>query len=358
MKIYLKRNEGSHPLGLTTKKADSVEWEGGNMPSAKAHSVKIKGTSVCDTLTLPKSWRTNEFIVWKKEPVDNPYYNDDNAVIGENWISKKDWIIQNKKLPEQTIAEIKFDQPKGFFTEKSSWGDNPKKTIQPTYFETLQRKFYDTTTFDDEHGNSPMADYIWIRAILRTAEEFVESDFARNKADIANKPRSKYFVYDEVVENQEGYVKEKPKLKVYSYVYEVTEKWNQEQCYKLATMISNKYPKATKVDRKLPEGKIKTWLSSFINNDVNDQNLRWQLFVEVYERMTDKLAKKAFEHEFFIVECINYKVLTKQSSSPEYSYYVDGNKYPIGSMEALLKLEDKAILATLETQLKAKLIES
>jgi len=63
MKIYLKRNEGSHPLGLTTKKADSVEWEGGNMPSAKAHSVKIKGTSVYDTLTLPKSWRTNEFIM-------------------------------------------------------------------------------------------------------------------------------------------------------------------------------------------------------------------------------------------------------------------------------------------------------
>jgi len=43
-----------------------------------------------------------------------------------------------------------------------------------------------------------MADYIWIRAILRTAEEFVESDFARSKADISNKPRSKYFVYFEV----------------------------------------------------------------------------------------------------------------------------------------------------------------
>lgn len=358
MKIYLKRNEGSHPLGLTTKKADSVEWEGGNMPSAKAHSVKIKGTSVCDTLTLPKSWRTNEFIVWKKEPIANPYFNDENAVIGENWIAKREWILKQAKLPEQTIAEIKWDVAAGFFTEKSSWGDNPKKQITQTYFETLQRKFYDTTTFDDEHGNSPMADYIWIRAILRTAEEFVESDFARSKADISSKPKSKYYVYDELVENVEGYVKEKPKMEVYAHMYKIEKEWNQEQCYKFATMICNKYSKVAKVDRKLTEGKLKTWITSFISSEVSDQNTRWQLFVQVYDRMNNKIAKKEFEHEFFIVECINYKVLTKTSSSPEYSYYVDDTKYPIGSMEALLKLSDKAILDILEIQLKTKLIES
>ncbi len=358
MKLYIKRNEGSHPLGVTTKKTGDVsEWEHGNLQMEKAHSVKIKGTTVYDLLSLPKSYKTNEFVVWQKAPMTNPYFGDENATIGENWISKKEWILKQEKLPEQTLAEIKWDVPSGFFTEKCSWGANPKQVIKPTYFETITRKFYDTVTFDDEHGTSPQEDYIWIRAILRTAEEFIESNFARSKSDIPNKPKSGYYVYDEQVENVEGYVKEKPKMEVYAYMYKIEKEWNQEQCYKLASMICHKYSKVAKVDRKLTEGKLKTWITSFISSEVSDQNKRWQIFVEVYDRMNNKVARKDFEHEFFIVECINNRVLTKTSSSPEYSYYVDDNKYPIGSMDALLKLADKAILETLEAQLKVKLLD-
>lgn len=361
MKLYIKRIEGTHPLGVTTKASDKVEWYNGYESASKVLSTKLKGTSVFDRLTIPKSHRTNEFVVWSKEPQDNPYFNDDNAKIGDNWISQKDWILKQKVLPEQTIAEIKFDQPKGYLTEKCSWGDKPnQKAVVKTYIETLWKHFADTNTFDDENGTSPLSDYIWIRAILRTSKEYVQSDFAPSKAEINKKPNCRYYIFDEQKETVEGFTKVKPKLKVSSYLYKVTEDYNHDQCYKLATMISVKYPKVAKPDRKLTENKLKTWLVSFAEEKTSEseQLERWRLFVEVYDRMNDKLKSKAFDHEFFINECINSKVLIKSLSTPDYGYYVDGNRYEIGSMSILYQLTDKVTLELLSTQLKAKLIDA
>ena len=361
MKLYIKRVEGTHPLGVTTKSSDKVEWYNGYESADKVLSTKLKGTSVFDRLTIPKSHKTNEFVVWAKEPQPNPYFEDENAKIGDNWISAKEWILKQKVLPEQTIAEIKFDCPKGFLTEKCSWGDKPnQRDSKKTYLETLWKHFADTNTFDDENGTSPMNDYIWIRAILRSSKEFVQSDFAPSKAEIAKKPNCKYFIYDEKKEQTEGFVKVKPKLKVSSYLYKVTEDYNQEQCYKLASMIAAKYTKAVKPDRKLTETKLKNWLVSFTEEKTSEaeQLERWRLFVEVYDRMNDKTKAKAFDHEFFINECIKERVLIKNTTSPDYGYYVDGNRYEIGSMDILYKLTDKAILEVLDGQLKAKLINA
>lgn len=360
MKLYIKRIEATHAYGYTTKPSDKIEWESGTESAERVLSTKIKGTSVFDKLTIPKSHKTNEFVVWAKEPVDNPYFGDENAPIGSNWEHKKEWILKQKKLSEQTIAEIKFDVAENFLTPKSSWSKENNVKVTRTYIESLWKNFADTNTFDDENGQSPMADYIWIRAILRSANEFMDSNFALNKGHISSRPKCNYYVFDEQKEAVDGFVQVKPKLKVYSYMYKVTEEFNHEQCYKLASMISNKYNKVTKPDYKLTEGKLKTWIASFVEEKISEKEQleRWRLFVEVYERMGNKLEKKQFEHEFFMHECIKYKVLIKFQGSPDYGYYVDGQRYEIGSMEALYKLTDKNILETLEKQLKEKLINS
>lgn len=362
MRLYIKRIPKTSPLGITTKKNDIIHFEtdGFDEHYSAQRVPSLKGKNVPDEHELPVDYSTGEFIVWSKENVPNPYKSPEMD-IPDNWILKRDVLRKEDTISEQMLAELKFNQPQGFFTAKRSW-TNPMQTNKPpkTFLETLKRKFHDTNTFDDENGTSPMEDYIWIKSIMRCVEHYglKGSLFAKDLESAYKTKTADYYIHDSDKESVALHNKVKPKLESYAALSKVTSFYSLEQKYKLWVMILHKYsPNAISVDKNSNDRLITDSLIKFVMGEANDQNLRYQIFIEQYTRMETVTTRKEFDHEFFLVECIRNKVLVKSRGSEQYSYLLDGNWTPLANMKGLLALnkkENKETLEILEEQLKAK----
>ncbi len=362
MRLYIKRIPKTSPLGITTKKSDTVHLStDGFEENYSAQKVpSLKGKNVPDEHELPVDYSTGEFIVWAKENVPNPYLSTD-LDIPESWLHKTEFLRKEPTLSEQTIAEIKFNQPQGFFTAKRSW-TNPMQTTKPpkTYLETLKRKFHDTNTLDDANGLSPMQDYIWIKSIMRCVEHYglKGSIFAKDLESAYRTKTADYYIHDSDKESVALHNKVKPKLESFAALQKVTDSYSLEQKYKLLTMVLYKYnPNSVALDKNSSDRIVTDSLIKFVMGEANDQNLRYQTFIEQYKRMETVTTKKEFDHEFFLVECIRNKVLVKSRGSEQYSYMLDGNWTPLANMtglKALNKKDNKETLEILEEQLKAK----
>jgi len=363
MKLHINRNPGTSANGLTTKKFDTFELGNDIDNATRVPSLKVNGTRVPDVMALPIDHKSGEIIIWSKTPVENPYFKKElkEMEFGANWADEKiiKYLQTTQYISEQMLAEVKFDLPKDTLTPKPFWILNGKKVdgtvkdghvVRRNYLETVQKKFFDTTTLDD----SELVDYLFIHAILKCAKERSGSHFALSLEDIKNKPASRYYIYEESKEVGQELKRSKHKSKAWAIVNKVAEDYTMEQMYRLAMGICLKYKDVTLPYKNSSMEALQSWFFSFVKEGKGEME-RLGLLISVYERMNDPKQKKSYDHEIFIHECINNKVLVKSRVSPDYLYDIGESVWSeLGDITVLYKLDDKKIIDTLAAQLKAK----
>lgn len=352
MKLYIRPVPRTSPVGVTTKHNDIVSFDDGSEFSAQKSKLKRNGAE--DKLTVPHNGR--KFIVWDDEPQANPYYGDKTMNIPSNWIDHKDLILKSENLPDQMLAEIKYNVPKGFLTDKLflySPGTRRNYEKEPlTFIEDIRTTFSENTNvFDTENERTGLRDYIWIKAIQKTSREKKSSIFANSLEQLPERPKAMYYIYEEEKEVTAKLNESVQETKARYYLYPVLEEWNDLQRYKLAVMLD------LNVDQSMSPKKVKELLNDYIVKPNKNVKVNYSLFIKSIDMYNDKTKNEIFEHEFLIKELVKNRILNKSKSTPDYTYFKDGNYYPIGDisvLKSLNKKENKDLLDELKQQLKDK----
>lgn len=363
MKIYLKKTPSTSPLGITTKKSDTLIYkhEGGEEVVSATPVGSLKGKDIADEHQLPVG-SDRRFIVWKKEFIDNPWHEGNIPLkdIPDNWMSYQDFVRKSKTISPQTHAELKYNQPRGFLTEERSHNNYIQaRAKEKTYLETIKRKFHETNIFDDEGGMSPLDDHIWINAIHRNIEEYGTrgSIFAKDLENSYTNKMAEYYIHDSSKEILSTARVARPKIDANAGVQIVLDKYSKEDQLIVCNLVSYLYEKRIPYDVNTNSETLEGFLYNFVTGEANDQKKRYNDFLQIFNKYQTSAGKSALKHEHFIYMLISKKILIKPRNSDQFEYELDGKYIPLGNMSFLLTMnpkENKVVLEHLEEKLKAK----
>lgn len=358
MKYYIKPVERTSALGVTNKSSDTYELGGGSDTAPtkiQATKSKIKRNGAEDNLGIPFNDDLNKFIVWDDEPKDNPYYDIDGKLgitLPSNWIGHEQ-LLKQKQVPDQTLAELKFNLPKDTLTDKlfTITGSNQRdfKEVPLTFIEKLRRIFQEgSTVFDTDL----LEDYIWIKAMKLSASRYTTSLFAASREDCYSKPEAMYYIFDEEKEISVKVANDEQKLKAQHKLGGVIFDWNSTDRKSLAYVLDMPVNKDSKDDL------IKSLLTNYLESDdkkvLAENRKRFIKYVDMWKSNVHE-----FNHLTFIKKAISEKIILKAVGDVKYYYYPTGSqeKAILGSfaaLERLLEKENKEILEDLKSQLVAK----
>ena len=323
MKVYLKPVPRTSAQGVTTKDTDIIYYtdKNGHRHSEYARKNYIKRGGATQTRRwLPKSYESGKIIIWSKDPVDNPYFNNSES-IPSAWVDKADYIRKAPKLSEQEFYELKHNVSPNTYTERGNNFESLLKdtNVKPTYLEGVNKLFFDgITIFDTENPD----DELFLKAI-RESSKYGSSKYANSLADIKNKDNPEFYIVDEEAESKQDVNADLIEMGTYANLNKLITGASAADRYKFATILK------LSDFHLISDEKITKLLIEYIKSPASkyDREKCYELFNSIFKEYVELESREKFELKYMIQEGLNRSIIFKKEN--EYMFSESDKLEPI-----------------------------